>query len=200
MNFRRNNRVPTTSKSNDLICLHTRSPRRYPATGATSWSTQQQTRGSCRKWKMDHHRRPTLSSFNWNCFPSTNKLSPEFNGPHVRTPPVGDSFNRQMTGVVRVVDHLPLWRHRLIIPPFHSIVFERLSSTSRFIEFFEIWKFESAAHHFLLATPLASRIQIFSELSVRRTCSWHGCMVFLKLKNNNQNTHASFAYSNFFSF
>ena len=43
-------------------------------------------------------------------------------------------------------------------------------------------KIRTAAHHFLVATPLASRIQIFSELSVRRTCSWHGCMVFLKLK------------------
>lgn len=36
-------------------------------------------------------------------------------------------------------------------------------------------------HHFLLATPLASRIQILRELSVRRTCSWQGWIVFFKL-------------------
>ena len=37
------------------------------------------------------------------------------------------------------------------------------------------------AYHFLLATPLASRIQILSELSVLRTCSWQGWIVFFKL-------------------
>ena len=54
--------------------------------------------------------------------------------------------------------------------------------TSDDVSDLNVRKMRTAAHHFLVATPLASRIQIFSELSVRRTCSWHGCMVFLKLK------------------
>lgn len=37
-------------------------------------------------------------------------------------------------------------------------------------------------YHFLLATPFASRIQILRELSVLRTCSWQGWMVFFKLR------------------
>ena len=148
---------------------------------AADWHNNRRCWGSCRKWKMDHHQRLTLSSFsfsfNWILPPKKNSHPIQWASRHVRTPPVGDSFNRQMTGVVRVVIRLPLWR--------------RIFSLFRHFFRFNVWrrlgfewnkKMRTAAHHFLVATPLASRIQIFSELSVRRTCSWHGCMVFLKLK------------------
>ena len=183
---------------------YTRSACRYLATGVSSWLTQQQTLLGVVSKVKDGPSPATDLVFIFIFIqlnsPPPKKTLTRFNGQadtsvrHLSATHSTDKW--QVSSVSSSAFHCGG-------ASFHyfAISFVFTSDDVSDLNVKNCKKMRTAAHHFLVATPLASRIQIFSELSVRRTCSWHGCMVFLKLKKkkkkNYQKTRTSLAYSKF---